>query len=168
MPFFFMGDPAHLSGPVASIEHPSEAASAARHGLPVLPTDMGPPRVPGTPNPAHAPHVVRMIAEAVDLVRCGDASAICTLPIHKKALIDGANFAYPGHTEYLAALAGVDRVVMMLACDALRVVPATIHIPIADVPRALTAEGLGITIRITHAALIRDFGIPAPASPSLG
>ena len=162
LPVFYMGDPAHLTGPLALIDHPSEATAAARHGLPVLATDMGPPRVPGQPDPDHAPHVVRLIAEAVDHVTSGAASALCTLPIHKKALIDGANFAYPGHTEYLAALAGADDVVMMLACDALRVVPATIHVPLHRVPAELTADGLERTIRITHAALIRDFGIAAP------
>ena len=52
--------------------------------------------------------------------------------------------------------------VMMLACDALRVVPATIHIPLSEVPGALNAELLRDTLRITHAALIRDFGITAP------
>jgi 4-hydroxythreonine-4-phosphate dehydrogenase len=51
---------------------------------------------------------------------------------------------------------------MMLACPGLRVVPATIHIPLADVPRALTPDLLRMTIEITHAALIHDFGIPDP------
>ncbi len=106
--------------------------------------------------------MIDVIARGVDLVQSGAASALCTAPIHKQALQDGAGFAYPGHTEYLAALAGVPRVVMMLACDQLRVVPTTIHLPLADVPGALTAQLLSDTIRITHAALIRDFGIPAP------
>ena len=103
-----------------------------------------------------------MIARAVDLVQQGAAAAICTNPIHKKALKDGAGFAYPGHTEYLAALAGVDRVVMMLASDSLRVVPVTIHIALRDAPGALTADLLAATIRITRDGLIRDFGIAAP------
>jgi 4-hydroxythreonine-4-phosphate dehydrogenase len=77
-------------------------------------------------------------------------------------LKDGANFAYPGHTEYLAALADVDRVVMMLACPELRVVPTTIHIAIEDVPNALTSELLEDTIRITDAALKLDFGLETP------
>jgi 4-hydroxythreonine-4-phosphate dehydrogenase len=85
-----------------------------------------------------------------------------TLPIQKKALIDGAGFAFPGHTEYLAALAGVPRVAMMLACDALRVVPATIHIPLREVAAALTPDLLEATLRLTRAGLIRDFGIAAP------
>jgi 4-hydroxythreonine-4-phosphate dehydrogenase len=103
-----------------------------------------------------------VIARSVALVQRGAALAICTAPIHKKALKDGAGFAFPGHTEFLAHLAGVDRVVMMLACPGLRVVPVTIHIPLAEVPGALTATLLEDTIRITHAALIRDFGIAAP------
>jgi len=53
-------------------------------------------------------------------------------------------------------------VVMMLACDALKVVPVTIHIPISDVPGALTRDLLSDTIRITHAALRRDFGFDNP------
>ena len=73
-------------------------------------------------------------------MQAGEASAVCTAPIHKKVLKDGAGFAFPGHTEFLAHLAGVDRVVMMLACPQLRVVPVTIHIPLAEVPAALTAE----------------------------
>jgi 4-hydroxythreonine-4-phosphate dehydrogenase len=59
-------------------------------------------------------------------------------------------------------LAGVERVVMMLACPDLRVVPVTIHIAVADVPDALTPELLEDTLRITQAALIRDFGISEP------
>jgi 4-hydroxythreonine-4-phosphate dehydrogenase len=62
----------------------------------------------------------------------------------------------------LAALAGTDRVVMMLACDVLRVVPTTIHIPLADVATQLTASLLTDTILITHAALRRDFGLASP------
>jgi len=106
--------------------------------------------------------VIDAIALGVDLVAQGSCCAVCTAPIHKQALIDGAGFAYPGHTEFLAHLAGRDRVVMMLACDMLRVVPATIHIPLSLVPERLTAAALTDTILITHAALIRDFGIAKP------
>ena len=64
--------------------------------------------------------------------------------------------------EFLAYLADTHRAVMMLASDALRVVPVTIHIPLSAVPSALTPDLLAETIRITHAALIRDFGIARP------
>jgi 4-hydroxythreonine-4-phosphate dehydrogenase len=106
--------------------------------------------------------VIDAIALGVRLVQQGACSALTTAPIHKKALKDGAGFAFPGHTEFLAHLAGVERVVMMLAAPGLRVVPATIHIPLAEVPHALTAALLEDTIRLTHAGLIRDFGLPAP------
>jgi len=161
--FLWIGDPAHLPAGTPWRDATPETAGAVMSGaLPVLPRDFGAPRVPGRPQPVHAPHVVAAIAEAVALVQADRATALCTLPIHKQALIDGAAFAYPGHTEYLAALAGADRAVMMLACDALKVVPATIHIPVAEVPEALTARLLTDTILVTHAALIRDFGIPRP------
>ncbi len=164
LPFFYIGDPAHLPAgtPVALIGAPDEAATACAHGLPVLPHRFEGALRPGRPDPAHAQAVIEVIARGVDLVMSGAASALCTAPIHKQALQDGAGFAYPGHTEYLAALAGVERVVMMLASPLLRVVPATIHMPLAEVPRALTAEGLAQTIRITHRALIGDFGLSAP------
>ncbi|OAN75963.1 4-hydroxythreonine-4-phosphate dehydrogenase PdxA [Jannaschia sp. EhC01] len=165
LPFFVIGDPAHLAGqgsPLVAISSPSEVAAACHDGLPLLPHAFAAPAVPGQPDPANAQGVIDVIARGVDLVMRGEASALTTGPIHKKALKDGADFAFPGHTEYLAHLAGVERVVMMLACPELRVVPVTIHIPVAKVPTALTADLLRDTIRITETALRRDFGIPAP------
>lgn len=164
LPFFWIGDPAHLPAdlPVVEIAAPSEAAAAMNNGLPVLRHDFPAPATPGQPDPKNAQGVIDVIARAVELVQSGEAGAVCTLPIHKKALKDGANFAYPGHTEYLAALAGVENVVMMLACEQLRVVPATIHIALSKVPQSLTPEVLSETIRITNAALRRDFGLENP------
>ncbi|EAR50182.1 4-hydroxythreonine-4-phosphate dehydrogenase [Oceanicola granulosus HTCC2516] len=160
----YIGDPAHLpEGTPWEATDPAGAPEVMARALPVLARDFGAPRTPGRPDPTHAAHVVDAIAEAVALVSSGACSALCTAPIHKQALIDGAAFAYPGHTEFLAALAGGGRrAVMMLACPELRVVPATIHIPLADVPAALTAELLEETIRTTRDALVRDFGIDAP------
>jgi 4-hydroxythreonine-4-phosphate dehydrogenase len=164
IPLLWIGDPAHLplGTPYECVIDPVEATALSANALPVLARDFGPSVTPGLANPAHAQAVIDAIATGVDLVTSGACSALCTAPINKKALVDGAAFAYPGHTEYLAALAGVPRVVMMLACDALRTVPATIHIPLADVPGALTASLLTDTILITHAALRRDFGIASP------
>ncbi|GAW35685.1 4-hydroxythreonine-4-phosphate dehydrogenase 1 [Roseovarius sp. A-2] len=164
LPFFLIGDPAHLpeGTPHVVIEHPAEAMAACAQALPVLRHDFAGVRIAGTPQPAQAQGVIDVIARGVGLVQAGEALALCTAPIHKQALQEGAGFAFPGHTEYLAHLAGVGRVVMMLASDALRVVPATIHIPLKDVSQALTGDLLEQTVRITHAALIRDFGISAP------
>lgn len=157
-PFFLIADRTHATG--QEITDPMHAHDAT--ALPFLHHDFAGKLTPGTPDPANAQGVIDVIARGVDLVNAGQASALCTLPVHKKALIDGADFAFPGHTEYLAHLAGVERVVMMLACPELRVVPVTIHIALAEVQSALTPELLETSIKITHAALIRDFGIPTP------
>ena len=164
VPFFWIGDPRHLPDGTdwQKIDRPDQAFALAPGVLPVMVHAFSSPVQSGQPDPAHAADVIAVIARAVGLVQSGAASAICTAPIHKKALKDGAGFAFPGHTEFLAHLAGVGRVVMMLACPGLRVVPATIHIPLAEVPHALTAGLLEDTIRLTRAGLIRDVGIAAP------
>jgi len=165
LPFFVIGDPRHLAGHgarVIEIAAPADAMTASVRGLPVLAQDFAAPARPGQPAPENAQGVINAIAGGVDLVMRGQASALCTAPIHKKALKDGAGFPYPGHTEYLAALAGVDRVVMMLACAALRVVPTTIHVPLSEVPGLLNARLIRDTIRITDQALRLDFGIESP------
>lgn len=163
IPMLWIGDPSHL--PKGTPWQPATdqtAAAICATALPVLVQDFGGPLTHGTANPVHAQGVIDAIATGVDLVQRGACDALTTAPIHKKALADGAGFAYPGHTEYLAALAGVEQVVMMLACPELRVVPATIHIALADVPQAFTARLLTDTVLITHAALRRDFGIDRP------
>ena len=164
LPFAWIGDPAHLpeGTPWEAIGAPRDATRVAARALPVIEHRFPGPAIPGTPAPGNAAEVIAVIARAVDLVQAGRAAAVVTAPINKKVLKDGAGFAYPGHTEYLAALGGVDRVVMMLACEALRVVPATIHIALSEVPRALTPELLRETILISEEALRRDFGIQAP------
>ncbi len=168
LPFFVIGDARHIDGPVETISHPSEAHRAVHRGVPVLTRDFGPQRRPGEVQAAHAAHVIAAIRDGVALVMQGEAAALTTAPIHKKALKDGAGFSFPGHTEYLAHLAGVDDVVMMLACPDLRVVPATIHIPLADVPAALTRDHLTRVIRITHAALVaQGYGNPRIAVAGL-
>jgi len=162
VPFVWLGDPAHLpeGTSVCEVSNPSEATGCS--ALPVIPVRFPAEMVPGAPHPSNARQVIAVIERAVELALSGAASGLVTGPIHKKALQDGANFPYPGHTEFLAALGGVERSVMMLACPDLRVVPVTIHVPLEAVPRLLTPDLLEDTIRITNAALIRDFGIHSP------
>ncbi|WP_299416268.1 4-hydroxythreonine-4-phosphate dehydrogenase PdxA [uncultured Sulfitobacter sp.] len=164
IPMMWLGDPRHLphGTPHRVIETPQQAAALSPDMLTVLPHTFAAPATAGIADPANAQGVIDVIARAVDLVCQGSASAICTAPIHKKALKDGAGFGYPGHTEYLAALAGRTDVVMMLASDQLRVVPATIHIALSEVPAALTPALLRRTIEITQTGLQTQFGIPAP------
>ncbi len=168
MAFFWIGDPRHLpdGAKYTCITNPADAPDAMADALPVLPLSLDGSARKGTPDPANASGVIKAIETGVALVQSRAACALCTAPIHKKALIDGAGFAYPGHTEFLAALAGVDQVVMMLAAEAitppLRVVPATIHIPLRDVPERLTAESLRRTLEITCQGLRDRFGITHP------
>jgi len=160
--FVWLGDPRHLPHGTVWREISDLSDPLPSGPLPVLRHDFAAPALPGQPDPANASGVIQVIERAVALVMAGQARAVCTAPINKKALKDGAGFAFPGHTEFLAHLAGVSRVVMMLACPDLRVVPVTIHIPLSEVPAALTESLLEETIRITHAALIRDFGVARP------
>ncbi|WP_071799028.1 4-hydroxythreonine-4-phosphate dehydrogenase PdxA [Natronohydrobacter thiooxidans] len=162
--FVWLGDPAHLPDGAEWVEitSVSDAADVPGAVLPVLRHDFPAAAIAGQPDPANAGAVVEVIARAVGLVQAGAASGVVTCPINKAALKSGAGFGFPGHTEFLADLAGGVPVVMMLACEGLRVVPATIHIPLAQVPRALTAGGLEQCLRITRAGLMRDFGIAAP------
>ncbi|MGC1502882.1 MAG: 4-hydroxythreonine-4-phosphate dehydrogenase PdxA [Sulfitobacter sp.] len=164
VPMVWLGDPRHLPDgtPHRIVENTSQAVGLSPDALPVLAQDFGSPRRPGVADPIHASHVINMIARGVALVQEGAALALCTAPIHKKALKDGAHFAHPGHTEYLAALAGVEDVVMMLASEQLRVVPATIHIALDQVPLQLTRDSLRHVIEITHAGLRDLFGLPTP------
>lgn len=159
--FVWLGDPRHLPDGT-DWRQVVEGEAPGNGALAVLRHDFSAFAVPGHPNPANAASVIAVIARAVGLVQAGRASGLCTAPINKKALRDGADFAFPGHTEFLAHLSGVPRVVMMLACPQLRVVPVTIHIPLSDVPQALTPDLLEATIRITHGGLTRDFGLAAP------
>ena len=164
IPMVWLGDPRHLplDIPHQVIDTPAQALGVNSEALPVLAHTFAKDVRPGIPEPANAQNVIDVIARGVDLVRSGEACALTTAPIHKKALKDGADFAYPGHTEYLAALAGVADVVMMLASDQLRVVPATIHIALDQVPLLLTPSRLRRVIEITAAGMQNQFGISQP------
>jgi 4-hydroxythreonine-4-phosphate dehydrogenase len=164
VPFIFVGDPRHLSSeqPFELISNCAEAIEIIPNAMPVLEHKFAVADCIGGICTENAKDVVAVIERAVALVQSGDARAVCTNPINKKILQDGAGFAYPGHTEFLAHLGGVQDVVMMLASPQLRVVPATIHIALKDVPDALTRASLAQTIKITEQALVKQFGISEP------
>lgn len=154
-----MGDPAGIGPEIAA------AAMAALEGR--IPIRFIAERaalaaaIPGRPDRANAAAVIRSIERGVELVRAGECAALVTNPIAKKVLIDDG-FGFPGHTEFLGHLTGAPRAVMMLAVEGLRVVPVTVHTPLASVPGLLTEDLIVETARITAAALARDFGIASP------
>ncbi len=164
--FVWLGDPRHLPDGTAITEIAAPDQIVPAGHLPVLRHDFAAPARPGHPDPANAQCVIDVIARAVTLVREGHFAALTTAPISKLALKQGAGYAFPGHTEFLAHLAGDVPVAMMLASTRIdppcRVVPATIHIPLQQVPAALTDGALEQAIRITHSALARDFGLASP------
>ena len=164
--FVLLADPAQVAAldptiPIRIVASPAEAAAAFPGALPILPVPLAATARPGHPDPANARAVIASIEQAVRLVQDGAASAVVTNPINK-AVLYGAGFAYPGHTEFLAALTGAPLPVMMLANSFLRVVPVTIHVSLRAALDGLTTAGIVATGRITAAALRTQFGIAQP------
>jgi 4-hydroxythreonine-4-phosphate dehydrogenase len=138
------------------------AVTAFAEALPIAPLGGAPTAGAGRPDAADQKLVLRAIDLAVADVRAGRAAALVTNPINKDALYR-AGFHHPGHTEYLAELAGSrEPAVMMLASRELRVVPVTIHLALREAIAALSSEAIVHAGRVVDAALRRDFGIPAP------
>ena len=147
---------------IRAIAEPGLASAVFGEALPVMPIGAAPRAAPGKPDAADATLVLRAIETAVAEVRSGRAAGLVTNPINKDALYR-AGFKHPGHTEYLAALAGSEKpAVMMLAGADLRVVPVTIHLALREAVNALTAAAIVYAGRVVAAALRRDFGIAAP------
>ncbi len=140
---------------------------AGRAVLHCIPVALGAAAVPGRLDPQNARYVLDCLTTAADRVAAGRAAALVTGPVHK-GVINDAGIAFTGHTEFLAERAGVDRVVMMLAAGALRVALATTHLPLRDVPAALTADSLERTLAILHRDLVERFGLAKPRILVLG
>jgi 4-hydroxythreonine-4-phosphate dehydrogenase len=130
-------------------------------GLVVVGDGAGAAAVPGRPDERSGAAQVGYLEAAVAAAARGELAAIATAPI-SKTWAKRAGFAFPGHTEMLAARLGAPHVVMMFAGPRLKVALATVHVPLADVPRVLTTASLRRTIELVAAALVRDFRIAAP------
>lgn len=115
----------------------------------------------GHPTIATGKAMVSYIEKAVSLILEGTFSAMVTCPI-SKASLNNAGYAFPGHTEMLAALTRSSNYVMMMAGSRLRVTLATIHCSLASVPARLNKEILTALIQTTDTALRQDFGIVTP------
>jgi len=119
------------------------------------------PVTTGSTSSVTAAAVIACIEVAAKACMRGEASGLVTAPIEKAVLRD-AGFDFPGHTEFLASLANRERVVMMLASDALRVALLTTHLPLKDVADVLSVEDVFTDIKITHHDLKFRFGIESP------
>ena len=119
------------------------------------------PVVCGQLNPANAAYVMSMLGQAVDLCLSGEFGGMVTAPVHK-AVINQAGISFTGHTEFLAERCGTPAVVMMLACDVMKVALVTTHLPLHAVPRAITQDLIIQVIRQLHTSLQSDFGLANP------
>ena len=170
-PFVALDDPRRLAAigrqigcddPIRVVDNVAAAVSIFPHALPVLPIPLAVPAVPGHPDKANADAVIESIQRATALAQSGAVGGVVTNPINKAALYE-AGFAYPGHTEFLAALTGVSgKEIMMLASPQLRVVPVTVHVSLRAALESLTTDRIVAAARTTHHALRGNFGIAQP------
>ena len=134
---------------------------SAPHHLNVLTLPSNTHVVAGELNPQNAAYVIAMLTDAA--VRCmqGEFSALVTAPVNK-AVINQAGIAFTGHTEFLADHCNADHVVMMLACDAMKVALVTTHLPLRQVADTVTESLIIRVISQLHLSLQQDFGIHCP------
>ena len=168
--FAVVGDAACLAavagGDVRRIDKIAQANTVFGQALPVIDLPLASPATPGRPSPAAAGRIIEWIEVAARMALNGEARAMVTAPIAKAPLYE-AGFEFPGHTEFLGALApGRDAQargpIMMLAAEDLRVSLVTIHEPLARVPGLISLEAIVNAGLVTARALKSDFGITKP------
>ena len=126
-----------------------------------LPVQLAEPVEPGVLDKRNADYVLQTLLTAHQGCQSGQFDAMVTCPVHK-GVINDAEIPFTGHTEFLAEQSGVDKVVMMLACDSLRVALATTHLPLREVSDAITSTSLHQVIDIIEQAMQTQFGIAEP------
>ncbi|MBF7728492.1 4-hydroxythreonine-4-phosphate dehydrogenase PdxA [Pseudomonas sp. N040] len=134
---------------------------ASPGSLYVWDTPLGSPVSAGQLDKRNAGYVLETLRRAAQGCLDGRFAGMVTAPVHK-GVINDAGIPFTGHTEFLAELTGTAQVVMMLATRGLRVALVTTHLPLRDVPAAITGERLLRVTRILHADLVGKFGIARP------
>jgi 4-hydroxythreonine-4-phosphate dehydrogenase len=129
--------------------------------LTVLHTPLANTVIPGQLDTANVPGVMAALDAAIAGCMRGDYSALLTGPM-QKSVVNDAGIAFSGHTEYLAEKSGVEDVVMLLMTDAMRVALATTHLPLAQVPNALTQPLLERRLHILNNTLRQQFAVAQP------
>ncbi|MDD5242200.1 MAG: 4-hydroxythreonine-4-phosphate dehydrogenase PdxA [Sulfuricella sp.] len=140
---------------------PSAVAPNQPGVLEVLHCDLPQPAVAGTLDPANSRYVLDTLTLAAQGCLDHTFGAMVTAPVHK-GVINDAGIPFTGHTEFLAELTQTPQVVMMLVGGGLRVALATTHLPLKDIPAAITRPGLELTLRILHRDLQQRFGLNNP------
>ena len=129
--------------------------------LQVLPVALRAAVTAGRLDPRNVPYVLETLRLAATQVLAGAADALVTAPLHK-GVINDAGVPFTGHTEFLAELCGSPTPVMMLVAGTLRVALATTHLPLREVPAAISRSGLEAVLRVLHHDLRLRFAIAAP------
>ena len=137
------------------------AAPHTPHHLNVLSVPLAATCTPGKPHPANAAQVLRCLEIASTLCTDGQATALVTGPVHK-ALLDASGTPFTGHTEYLATLTQSPQPVMLFVSPTLRVALLTTHLPLAEVPAAITTERLEAVLTVLYRGLQTHFDLSAP------
>jgi 4-hydroxythreonine-4-phosphate dehydrogenase len=154
----------HLNLPLQLLDAPtplSHQLHTAAGSLYIHPIKLATPCHIGSLNADNSQYVLDTLTQACRGCEKEQYHAMVTAPVNK-AIINEAGIAFSGHTEFLQALTHTDEVVMMLACDGLRVALVTTHLPLSDVPKAITGNKLKRIIEITHHDLKNNFGIHDP------
>ncbi len=155
---------ARLLGLPVEIETIGEGAGPSPHQagvLRVLPEALRAPCIPGSTDPGNAPYVLATLERAARGCLEGRFQAMVTAPVHK-GVINQAGIPFSGHTEFLERLTGSEQSVMLLLSGDLRVALATTHLPLAEVPQAITRERLERVLRVLERDLRRHFAIRSP------
>ncbi|WP_079436907.1 4-hydroxythreonine-4-phosphate dehydrogenase PdxA [Zoogloea sp. LCSB751] len=139
--------------------HPGGASRAG--ALEVLHVPLAMPASPGRLDAVNARYVLAVLDRAIAGCKSGEFAGMVTAPVHK-GIICEAGVPFSGHTEYLAEATATPLVVMMLVGGGLRVALATTHLPLKDVPAAITRALLTDTLRILHKDLRERFGLASP------
>lgn len=146
---------------VKIIQASDKIPSLQKGELAVIPVKLPNKSEYGKLNPENAAYVLSLLDTAIEGCLSKDFSGMITGPV-QKSVINEAGISFSGHTEYLAEKTKVEHVVMMLATESLRVALATTHLPLSEVPKAITPNSLKKTISILHSDLQKKFGIKSP------
>ena len=150
-----------LGNPVELVAYQGQEQSSLSGQLFVEHIPLVEPVELGQLNPANAAYVIEQLRRSAEYAMSGRSVGVATAPV-QKSVINDAGITFSGHTEYYQEFAGVDRVVMMLATKTLRVALVTTHLPLRDVPDAITKERLHQVIDILIHDLKTKFKIATP------
>lgn len=169
-PFVILADPTLLTQRAVKLgievellyyDYGDEVPIAPKDSLYVWPIALRDRVITGQLNTANSDYVLEMLERATHACLDGIAAGMVTAPV-QKSVINEAGITFSGHTEFLQELCGVTKVVMMLACPDLKVALATTHLPLRQIPDAITPQLLRQVLHIVHTDLQDKFAIPQP------